>query len=60
MKKKITLEGYLKCIPYAGDGWTLLPENREPKSIWDGTRIDHILGELEGKKIKITIEVIGD
>jgi len=55
---KIILKGYVKCIPYAGDKWVLLKENREPKSLWDGVSIAEYLGKFLDKKVRIVIEEI--
>jgi len=73
MKGKITVEGYLYFIPYCGDGILLtkkrieLPRNERDynrfrdellKERDDAVDLLLLLNELEGRKVRITIEVV--
>ena len=56
------MEEYLYCIPYVGDDWVLLPEKQDPKKVKSEHPYEYSIAnqliDLEGKRIKITIEVV--
>ena len=68
--RKRALEGYLYCVPYVGDRWVLTLKNygtppRNPEEFWkwrdmldDERPVDELLDGLEGKKVRITVEVM--
>jgi len=65
--KRMEVKGYLWLIPYAGDGYILSP--RKPKEGSDPfeedmredvVRLDVLLGEYEGKLIRVVIEELKD
>ena len=63
-EKKKVLEGCL-CISYSCEGLLLLDENSakeycelRKKLRRKGKWIDEVLGDLEGKKVRITVEVV--
>ena len=60
-------EGYLYCSPYVGDRWFLAKEKREiekhgeleiPKEHLEDIDIAEIFDNVEGKKVKITMELM--
>ena len=64
---KRTAEGYIACLPYAGDGWYLTDHPIPPKDIKDidwgepersGMNIVDLFSDLEGKEVKVTVEVL--
>ena len=68
--RKRVLEGYLYYIPYVGDRWVLTPKSYgtppcDFKEFWkwrdmldDERPVDDLLDGLEGKKVRITVEVV--
>jgi len=60
MKSKVVIEGYLYCIPYAGDRWVLTEEKHERGniSLFSGRGIGEVLSQFEGRKVRIVIEVV--
>jgi len=70
--QKRMIEGYLYCIPYMGDRWILTPKNhgtpphspeefwkwRENMNIMEEKVVDELFDGLEGKKVRITVEVM--
>ena len=70
--RKRALEGYLYCVPYVGDRWVLTLKNygtppRNPEEFWkwrenmnimEEKPIDDLFDGLEGKKVRITVEVM--
>ena len=70
--RKRALEGYLYCIPYAGDRWVLTPKSygtppcdfkefwkwRENMNVMEEKTVDELFDSLEGKKVRITVEVM--
>ena len=69
--RKRALEGYLYCVPYVGDRWVITAEDygKPPKNFeefWEwgeallknGQLISRLFDTLEGKKVRITVEVM--
>ncbi len=72
--EKVQVEGYIYTIPYAGDGYIIVRdkiENFESMRPYERLQakieklkdentltIDELLRAFEGKKVKITIEVL--
>lgn len=67
MVEKREMEGYLHCVPYAGDGW-ILAKQKYSKPLLYSTEVDEedyfernvekLFRGLEGKKIRIVVEVV--
>jgi len=66
---KKVLEGYLYCIPFMGDAWVLTERKmrrRRGEEIWkweervyrEGKDIADILLDFEGRKVRVTVEVL--
>ena len=64
-------KGYLSIISYCGDGYYLTSSKiQEPKDhefysefirkVEDGLRIDDLFDDMQGKKIKVTVELIDE
>ena len=63
-------EGYFCILSYAGDGLYLMPSKMEKPMTWEetrefdkevgirGLRIDDLLDDCRGKKVKVTVELV--
>ena len=58
-EKKKVVEGYLSRKPYLGNTWFLFEDrDREYDIVLRGVSIDSVLSDFEGKRVRITIEVV--
>ena len=68
MGEKRVLEGYLHCIPFAGDRWILAKRKYSRPFLQSVREVDgedlfertiyKLFEGLEGKKVRITVEVL--
>ena len=69
MAKKRVMEGYLHCIPFVGDRWILAKRKYsrpflQPREVDDEDLFERSIYKLfeglEGKKVRITVEMLED
>jgi len=60
LRDKKVVEGYLYSLPYGGDLWILADRELKPEelSFRAGKRIDDVLEEFQGRKVRVTIELV--